>query len=187
MFSLSIVIGSYQAIELLGVAARKAANPQEAIVKSVKTIIWRIVIFYVGAIFVIVTIYPWDKLSAIGSPFVEIFAKLGIIGAASIINFVIITAVLSVANSAKYSSSRMLYKLSVDKDVSAKFSRLSKNKVPSIAIVAITLGILFGFILDIIATTINKSIVAFSLLYIALVFCQEMYFFKNKKLHRLRN
>lgn len=161
MYSLSIVIGSYQAIELLGVAAGEADNPQVAIVKSVKTIIWRIIIFYVGAIFVIVTIYPWNQLSAIGSPFVETFAKFGITGAASIINFVVITAAISGANSAMYSSSRMLYKLSIDHQVPAFFSHLSKRLVPNVAILSIAVGILVGFLLDVIATMINKSASSF--------------------------
>ena len=70
-FSMSIIVGSYQGIELLGITAGEAANPKEAIVSSVKDIIWRILIFYVGAIFVIVTIYPWNQLANVGSPFVD--------------------------------------------------------------------------------------------------------------------
>ena len=82
MFALAIVVGSYQGIELLGISAGEAKERQKAIVKSVKSVIWRILIFYVGAIFVIVTIYPWNKLGSIGSPFVETFAKIGITSAA---------------------------------------------------------------------------------------------------------
>ncbi|MCG4651066.1 amino acid permease, partial [Bifidobacterium longum] len=63
------------------------------------------------AIFVIVTIYPWNQLDSVGSPFVETFAKVGITAAASIINFVVLTAALSGANSGIYSSSRMLFRL----------------------------------------------------------------------------
>ena len=67
-FSMSIIVGSYEGIELLGISAGEVANPKDAIVKSVKSVLWRILIFYVGAIFVIVTIYPWNELSNIGSP-----------------------------------------------------------------------------------------------------------------------
>ena len=157
MFSHSIIVGSYQGIELLGITAGEAANPKHAIVAAVKSIVWRILIFYIGAIFVIVTIYPWDQLAAIGSPFVETFSKVGIAGAAGIINFVVLTAAMSGANSGIYSSSRMLFKLSLDHEAPKIFSKLSKHVVPNVAILAISGGILLGFILNIILTTLNKD------------------------------
>src|SRR5699024_284397 len=112
IFALSIVVGSYQGIEVLGITAGEAEHPKHAIVASIRSIVWRILIFYIGAIFVIVTIYPWNQLDAVGSPFVETFSKVGISGAAGIINFVVLTAAMSGANSGIYSSSRMLFKLS---------------------------------------------------------------------------
>lgn len=157
MFSLSIIVGSYQGIELLGITAGEADNPKHAIVASVKSIVWRILIFYIGAIFVIVSIYPWDQLKAVGSPFVETFSKVGIAGAAGIINFVVLTAAMSGANSGIYSSSRMLFKMSMDKEVPSVFGKLSKHVVPNVAILAISLGILIGFILNVILTVVNKS------------------------------
>lgn len=157
MFSLSIIVGSYQGIELLGITAGEADNPKHAIVASVKSIVWRILIFYIGAIFVIVSIYPWDQLKAVGSPFVETFSKVGIAGAAGIINFVVLTAAMSGANSGIYSSSRMLFKMSMDKEVPGVFGKLSKHVVPNVAILTISLGILIGFILNVILTVVNKS------------------------------
>ena len=156
-FSMSIIVGSYQGIELLGITAGEAANPKEAIVSSVKDIIWRILIFYVGAIFVIVTIYPWNQLANVGSPFVETFEKVGITGAAGIINFVVLTAAMSGANSGIYSASRMLFKLSIDHEAPQFFSRLSKRVVPNVAILAISVGILLGFVLNVILSLANKS------------------------------
>lgn len=156
-FSMAIIAGSYEGIELIGISAGEVANPQEAIVKSVKSVLWRILIFYVGAIFVIVTIYPWDQLSNIGSPFVETFTKVGITAAASIINFVVLTAALSGANSGIYSSSRMLFKLSHEGEAPKTFGKLSKHIVPDRAIIGITAGILIGFILNLIVSTMNKS------------------------------
>lgn len=157
IFSMSIIVGSYQGIELIGISAGEVANPKEAVVKSVKSVLWRILIFYVGAIFVIVSIYPWNQLSAIGSPFVETFTKVGITGAASIINFVVLTAALSGANSGIYSSSRMLFKLANEGDAPKIFGKISKKIVPSKAIVGITSGILIGFVLNFILSTINKT------------------------------
>lgn len=156
-FSMSIIVGSYEGIELLGISAGEVKNPKEAVVKSVKSVLLRILIFYVGAIFVIVTIYPWNKLDAIGSPFVTTFAKVGITAAASIINFVVLTAALSGANSGIYSSSRMLFKLAHDGDAPKVFGHISKRIVPSRAIMGISGGIFIGFILNVIAARFNKS------------------------------
>ena len=156
-FSMSIIVGSYEGIELLGISAGEVADPQEAIIKSVKSVLFRILIFYVGAIFVIVTIYPWNKLSSVGSPFVSTFAKVGITAAASIINFVVLTAALSGANSGIYSSSRMLFKLSHEGDAPKIFGRLSKRIVPDAAILGISGGILIGFIIDMISSIYNHS------------------------------
>ncbi|MDE7049433.1 MAG: amino acid permease [Lactobacillus sp.] len=156
-FSMAIIAGSYEGIELIGISAGEVANPQEAIVKSVKSVLWRILIFYVGAIFVIVTIYPWNQLSNIGSPFVETFTKVGITAAAGIINFVVLTAALSGANSGIYSSSRMLFKLAHEGEAPKTFGKLSKHIVPDRAIIGITAGIFIGFILNLIVSTMNKS------------------------------
>ncbi|RIM14169.1 amino acid permease, partial [Staphylococcus cohnii] len=90
-FALSIVIGSYQGVELIGITAGETKDPQKNIKSAVNGVIWRILIFYIGAIFVIVTVYPWDQLGNIGSPFVGTFAKVGITFAAGFINFVVLT------------------------------------------------------------------------------------------------
>lgn len=148
MFALSIVVTSYQAIEIIGITAGEAAHPQEAIVKSIKSIVARILIFYVGAIFVIVTIYPWDKLDTVGSPFVETFAKVGITAAAGIINFVMLTAAASALNSGLFSSSRMLYTLAQQKELPPVFLKLSKNRVPDVSVLAMSVGILLGIVLN---------------------------------------
>ena len=156
-FSMAVIVGSYQGIELIGISAGEVADPQKAIVKSVKSVLWRILIFYVGAIFVIITIYPWDQLKAIGSPFVETFTKVGITAAAGIINFVVLTAALSGANSGIYSSSRMLFKLGQEGDAPKTFGHISKRIVPNRAIIGITSGIFIGFILNCFVSALNKS------------------------------
>ncbi|WEV54845.1 amino acid permease [Leuconostocaceae bacterium ESL0723] len=148
MFALSIVITSYQAIELIGITAGEAANPQEAIVKAIKSIVARIIIFYIGSIFVIITIYPWNRLAEVGSPFVETFARVGITAAAGIINFVMLTAAISALNSGIFSSSRMLYTLAMDRELPSFFLKLSKHRVPSVSVLAMSAGILLGIILN---------------------------------------
>lgn len=157
-FSMAIIVGSYEGIELIGIPAGEVSDPHKAIVKSVKSVLWRILIFYVGAIFVIVTIYPWNKLDSIGSPFVTTFAKVGITAAASVINFVVLTAALSGANSGIYSSSRMLYKLAHEGEAPKTFGHVSKRIVPSHAIIGITSGIFIGFMLNVLAQFLNKSL-----------------------------
>ncbi|MCT7711074.1 MAG: amino acid permease [Lactobacillus crispatus] len=157
-FSMAIIVGSYEGIELIGISAGEVSDPHKAIVKSVKSVLWRILIFYVGAIFVIVTIYPWNKLDSIGSPFVTTFAKVGITAAASVINFVVLTAALSGANSGIYSSSRMLYKLAHEGEAPKTFGHVSKRIVPSHAIIGITSGIFVGFMLNVLAKFLNKSL-----------------------------
>ncbi|GAK30175.1 APC family amino acid-polyamine-organocationtransporter [Weissella oryzae SG25] len=161
IFSLSIIVGSYQGIEILGITAGEAAKPQEAIINSVKSIVWRILLFYIGAIFVIVTIFPWDQLASVGSPFVETFSNVGITGAAGIINFVVLTAAMSGANSGIYSSSRMLFKLSSEGKAAKIFKKLSRRQVPSISILAISAGIFIGIILNTVLsmfTTVGANI-----------------------------
>ncbi len=96
-------------MELIGITAGEAKNPQVTLRSAVGKVLWRILIFYVGAIFVIVTIFPWDQIGSNGSPFVLTFAKIGITAAAGIINFVVLTAALSGCNSGMYSCGRMLY------------------------------------------------------------------------------
>lgn len=147
-FALSIVVASYQGIELIGMTAGEAKDPQKTIVDAVQSTIGRILIFYIGAIFIIVSIYPWNQLSELGSPFVQIFSKIGITFAAGLINFVVITAALSGCNSGIFSASRMVYTLAINGKMSKKFLKLTRHGVPFYPVVAISFGILIGLILN---------------------------------------
>ncbi|MDF9502050.1 amino acid permease, partial [Bacillus cereus] len=117
---------------------------------AVNGVIWRILIFYIGAIFVIVTVYPWDELGSIGSPFVATFAKVGITFAAGFINFVVLTAAMSGCNSGIFSASRMTYTLANYGQLPKFFTRVMKNGVPFYAVLAIGTGILIGALLNVI-------------------------------------
>ena len=153
IFALSIVLASYQGIELIGVTAGEAENPQSTLVRAIRSTVFRILIFYIGAIFVILSIYPWDKLNNVGSPFVETFAKIGITAAASIINFVVITAALSGSNSGIYSASRMSYTLANNGQLPARFLKLNRHGVPFYSVVSISFGIFLGVILNAVVPT----------------------------------
>ncbi len=157
LFALSIVLGSYQGVELLGITAGEAEDPQPTIVKAVKDTVGRILIFYVGAIFVIVAVYPWNELSNLGSPFVQTFAKVGITFAAGLVNFVVITAALSGANSGIYSASRMIYTLADGKQLPRFFTKLNRHGVPFYPVVTVGAGILLGVILNALLPIIAPS------------------------------
>ncbi|MBM7646141.1 AAT family amino acid transporter [Scopulibacillus daqui] len=147
-FALSLVVASYQGVELIGITAGEAKDPQKTLTKAIQGIIWRILIFYIGAIFIIVTVYPWDQLGAIGSPFVATFAKVGITAAAGIINFVVITAAMSGCNSGIYSAGRMLYTLGMNGQAPKIFTKLSHNGVPLLGTIGVLVGLAIGVILS---------------------------------------
>ncbi|HHR5901775.1 TPA: bifunctional threonine/serine APC transporter ThrP [Providencia alcalifaciens] len=131
LFALCIVVASYQGVELVGITAGEAKNPQVTLKKAINNILWRILIFYVGAIFIVVTLFPWTEVGQQGSPFVMTFAKVGIISAAAVINFVVLTAALSGCNSGMYSGGRMLYALAQNKQLPSSLLKLTKNGVPA--------------------------------------------------------
>lgn len=150
-FALSLVIAAYQGVELIGITAGEAKDPQNTLTRAIQNIIWRILIFYIGAIFVIVTIYPWNELHAIGSPFVTTFAKIGITAAAGVINFVVITAAMSGCNSGIFSAGRMLYTLGVFGQAPKCFMKVSRNGVPLYGTIAVLIGLAIGVVLNYIA------------------------------------
>lgn len=148
LFALCLVVASYQGVELVGITAGEAKNPQITLKKAVNNILWRILIFYVGAIFVIVTIFPWNEIGTAGSPFVLTFAKIGITAAAGIINFVVLTAALSGCNSGMYSGGRMLYALAQNGQLPAALTKVSAGGVPVYCIAITILCLLVGSCLN---------------------------------------
>lgn len=157
IFALAIVLASYQGIELIGVTAGEAENPRQTLVKAIRSTVFRILIFYIGAIFVILSIYPWNELDNVGSPFVETFAKIGITAAASIINFVVITAALSGSNSGIFSASRMSYTLANNGQLPKRFLKLNRHGVPFYSVIAISFGIFLGVVLNFVLPLFYKG------------------------------
>ncbi|MCM3792656.1 MULTISPECIES: amino acid permease [Priestia] len=150
-FALSLVIAAYQGVELIGITAGEAKEPKKTLRNAIQSIIWRILIFYIGAIFVIVTVYPWNELDSLGSPFVSTFAKVGVTAAAGIINFVVITAAMSGCNSGIFSAGRMLYTLGVNGQAPKFFTKISRNGVPIYSTLAVMIGLVIGVVLNYIA------------------------------------
>ena len=93
LLALQMVMFSFLGVELVGVTAGEAKNPEKTLPKAINSVIWRILIFYIGALAIILSLYPWNQMSGENSPFVLIFTKVGIPAAAGIINFVVLTAV----------------------------------------------------------------------------------------------
>jgi amino acid transporter, AAT family len=148
LMSLQMVMFAYLGIEMLGVTAGEVKNPEKSLTKAINTVFWRILIFYVGALFVIMSIYPWNEIGEKGSPFVLTFEKIGIHAAAGIINFVVLTAALSSCNSGIFSTSRMLFNLAEQKEAPPSFAKLTKRGVPGVALIVTALAMLVGVYLN---------------------------------------
>ncbi|WP_019222280.1 amino acid permease [Bartonella rattaustraliani] len=130
----SVVMFSFGGTELVGIAAGEASNPQKTIPTAIRQVMWRIIIFYIGSISVIMIISPWNRIAKNGSPFVTIFETVGIPAAGHILNFVVIMAAISVYNSGIYSNGRMLHSLALQKNAPHVFSKLSAARAPYVAI-----------------------------------------------------
>jgi AAT family amino acid transporter len=143
-----MVMFSYLGIELIGVTAGEAKNPEKSLPAAIDKVFWRILIFYVGSLFVIMSLYPWNQIGTMGSPFVLTFNKLGIRAAAGIINFVVLTAALSSCNSGLFSTGRMLYNLALQGKAPAVFSNLNSRQVPVKGILVSSGFLLIGVVLN---------------------------------------
>ncbi|WP_371229430.1 amino acid permease [Pseudomonas sp. QE6] len=140
---LAIIMFSFGGLELVGITAAEASEPKKVIPKAINQVIYRILIFYIGALAVLLSLYPWDALLQSissagdpysGSPFVKVFSLLGSDIAANILNFVVLTAALSVYNSCVYCNSRMLFGLAEQGDAPRAFAKVDDRGVPLLAI-----------------------------------------------------
>lgn len=132
-FMLAFLMFAFGGIELIGMAAAEAENPKETIPKAINQVVFRVLIFYVGSLTILLSLVPWNQLELGGldkSPFVMIFSQLGISWAAHLLNFIILTAALSVYNSGMYANSRMLYSLAQQGNAPKVFAKTNKQGVP---------------------------------------------------------
>ena len=134
LLTMQIVMFAYSGVELIGVTAGEAQDPQRSLPQATNGIILRILIFYLGALTVIMAVVPWDQLSPTVSPFVFVFEKLGVPGAAGIITLVVITAAASSCNSGLFSTGRMLWALAQRGQAPRSFGALNAQHVPSAGI-----------------------------------------------------
>ncbi len=148
-YMLAFLMFAFGGIELIGMTAAEAENPEKSIPQAINQVIFRILLFYVASLAIIMSLIPWNQLDLGGldkSPFVMIFSQLGIDWAAHLLNFIILTAALSVYNSGMYANSRMLFGLAVQGNAPKIFARVSKQGVPMPAVIFSSV-LIFGCVL----------------------------------------
>ncbi|MFB7642153.1 amino acid permease [Peribacillus butanolivorans] len=148
ILSFQMVVFAFVGIELVGLTAGETEDPEKVIPKAINNIPIRIIIFYIGALIVIMSVYPWNAIIPSESPFVQVFVAVGIAAAAGIVNFVVLTSAASACNSAIFSTSRMVYSLAKDKNAPVPFAKLNARKVPSNALAFSTVVILTSVVLN---------------------------------------
>ncbi|WP_405736434.1 amino acid permease [Streptomyces sp. NBC_00028] len=148
LMTLQGVMFAYLAVELVGVTAGESENPEKTLPKAINTLPWRIGLFYVGALTVILCVVKWTEFAPGVSPFVKAFAMIGIPAGAGIVNFVVLTAALSSCNSGMYSTGRMLRTLADSGEAPKAFNKLSVTKTPALAITVSVLFMGIGVVLN---------------------------------------
>ncbi|WP_428911068.1 amino acid permease [Niallia sp. Krafla_26] len=149
MFSAFLVVMfSYGGAELIGVAVTETKDSEKVIPKVIKSTVFRVIIFYVLPILIICGIITWNQVSGQDSPFVQVFTLSGLPGAAHIMNFVLLTAVLSAANSGIYATSRTLYTMAKHGEAPKVFAKITPKGIPLNGILVTILFILAGVFLS---------------------------------------
>lgn len=134
VMAMAVIMFSFGGLELVGITAAEADNPQKSIPKATNQVIYRILLFYIGSLTILLSLYPWGKVVEGGSPFVLIFHALNSDVVATVLNIVVLTAALSVYNSCVYCNSRMLYGLAKQGNGPKSLLKVDGRGVPVIAI-----------------------------------------------------
>nr|WP_314542844.1 amino acid permease [uncultured Massilia sp.] len=130
VMSMAIIMFSFGGLEVIGITAAEADDPARSIPRATNQALWRILVFYVGALAVLLSLYPWNQIVPGASPFVLIFKALDAGIVAHVLNLVVLTAALSVYNSCVYSNSRMLYGLAVQGHAPRALLKVTDRGVP---------------------------------------------------------
>ena len=145
---MAIIMFSFGGLEMIGLTAAEAENPEKSIPTAINQVIWRILIFYVGSLTVLLSLMPWTSVTANTSPFVLIFHELGDVLVANALNVVILTAALSVYNSCVYCNSRMLFGLAQQGNAPKALLKVDSRGVPVAAILMSATATAFGVLLN---------------------------------------
>ena len=171
ILSVFLVAGfSFQGTELIGVTAGESEDPSHAVPKAIRDVFWRILLFYILSIFVIAALIPYTSPHLLGasegniamSPFTLVFQRAGLASAASIMNAIVLTSVLSAANSGAYAATRMLYALAHEHYAPRIFGRTTRHGIPLMALAATTVVSLATFASSIFGQRIYMWLVAAS-------------------------
>ncbi|MFD7918428.1 amino acid permease [Streptomyces sp. NPDC059740] len=150
LMTLQIVMFAFLAVELVGVTAGEATNPRKVLPKAINTVPWRIGLFYVGALIIILSVVSWTVFEPGVSPFVAAFAKIGLPAGAAIVNFVVLTAALSSANSGMYSTGRMLRDLALNGQGPKFFTKLTDRGLPlrgtAVSVGMMLIGVVINYV-----------------------------------------
>ncbi len=148
ILSFQMVVFAFTGIELVGLTAGETENPKKVIPMAINNIPLRIILFYIGSLAIIMSIYPWIAVDPNSSPFVAVFNAVGILAAASIVNFVVLTSAASATNSGIFSTSRMIYALSKRGHAPSRMKRLTNHAVPYQATLFSAAALLFTVVLN---------------------------------------
>ena len=148
--ALQIVTFAFIGVELIGLTAAETKNPERELPPAINRVAWRILLFYVGAIFIILTLIPWNRVSLETSPFVLAWESIGIAAAAGILNGVVLTSALSSSNSGIFASARMMFSLAQTGEAPAGLARLSRTHVPARALFVTGGALLIGVVINIV-------------------------------------
>lgn len=190
-----IAIFAFVGVELVGTTAAETKDPERNLPKAVNSIPIRIIIFYVLALLIVMSVTPWDKVNPSVSPFVNLFSQAGIAAAAIIMNLVVLSSVMSSMNSGVFSTSRMLFGLSREGQGPKLFGKLSSRRVPANALYFSALCLLGGAALQYLvpntveaftlATTL--STVFFICVWLIIIWSYINYYRKRPELHAKSN
>jgi AAT family amino acid transporter len=148
--ALQIVTFAFLGIELVGVTAGEARDPKKELPTAINRVAWRILIFYIAAIAIILMLIPWNRVSLETSPFVLAWESIGIAAAAGILNGVVLTSALSSSNSGIFASGRMLFSLSQTGEAPQSLGRLSRSQVPARALLVTSAALMVGVVVNIV-------------------------------------
>lgn len=152
LMALAIIMFSFGGLELVGITAAEAEKPEQSIPKAINQVVYRILIFYIGSILILLLLYPWVKLDNDTSPFYIIFHNLGDALVANALNVVMLIAALSVYNSGVYCTSRMLFGLAQQDNAPKFLAKVNKGGVPIMALIVsgivTSVGILINFVME---------------------------------------
>ncbi|MGG0736356.1 amino acid permease [Niallia taxi] len=181
ILSFQMVVFAFVGIELVGLTAGETEKPEVVLPKAINSIPIRILIFYIGALLVIMGIYPWNAINPAESPFVQVFLTVGILAAAGVVNFVVLTSAASACNSAIFSTSRMVFSLAKNDNAPAPMTKLTKRSVPANALyfslVVILIAVVLNYIMpeDVFTLITSISTVCFLFIWAIIVICHLKY------------